>query len=202
MTSEGATHLLVVVGSVTAPGRLRRALEEAIARALQDSEQHGGLVVELIDLAERDLRFADGSDPSELDDDTASVIAAVFAADVVVFATPVYRGSMTGALKNVFDQLPVTALESKVVALAAMGASDHHFLGADRHLRDVLTFFGALVTPVSVYLNGGDFADGRTGDRAAEALDELIGGALELAAAIGDGGQLAPSPLAAGAIRR
>jgi FMN reductase len=111
---------------------------------------------------------------------------------------------MTGALKNLFDLLPVPALEGKVVALAAMGASDHHFLGAERHLRDVLSFFGALVTPVSVYLTGADFAasSGIPSERAVAALDELIAGAAALAARTREDTPLGPSPLAARMIRR
>jgi FMN reductase len=191
-------RLLVVLGSATPPGRLRRALEEAIARA----EEDGGVELELLDLAERRLAFADGRDPEELGDDTAAVIAAIEEADAVVFATPVYRGSMTAVLKNVFDQLPVPALDGKVVALVAMGGSDHHFLGPDRHLRDVLSFLGALVIPVSVYLTGADFPDGGTGARAAEVLDELFAGAVALSVALRQGTPLGPSPLAARAIRR
>jgi NAD(P)H-dependent FMN reductase len=200
--------LLALLGSATPPGRLRRAPEEALGRARARDE----LDAELIDLGELRVSFADGRDPAELDDDTAAVIAAVEDADVVLLATPIYRGSMTAALKNVLDLLPVPALQGKVVALAAMGASDHHFLGADRHLRDVLSFFGALVTPVSVYLSGADFAasaDGAPGERAEQALDELIAGAVSLAGALAiaadlEGGavRLGPSPLAARAIRR
>ncbi len=201
MAAEEPVRLLVVVGSVTAPGRLRRALEDAIARSRADQLQDD-LEIELIDLAERRVSLADGSDPHELDDDTAAVIAAVSAADALLFATPIYRGSMTGALKNVFDVLPVPALEGKVVALATMGASDHHFLGADRHLRDVLSFFGALVTPVSVYLTCADFPAGVPGERAAAALDELIAGAASLAASTRGDTLLGPSPLAARMIRR
>jgi FMN reductase len=196
-------RLLVVLGSVTPPGRLRRALEEAIARS-QDSTRADELELALIDLGEQRLSFTDGSDPSELDDDSAALIAAVSAADALLFATPIYRGSMTGALKNLFDLLPVPALEGKVVALAAMGASDHHFLGAERHLRDVLSFFGALVTPVSVYLTGADFAasSGIPSERAVAALDELIAGAAALAARTREDTPLGPSPLAARMIRR
>jgi FMN reductase len=198
MAADTPVRLLVVLGSVTPPGRLRQALLDAVAR----NEQDGELEVELIDLAELELAFADGRDAGELDDDTAGVIASVTAADAVVFATPVYRGSMTGALKNLLDQLPVPALAGKVVALAAMGASDSHFLGADRHLRDVLSFFGALVLPVSVYLTGADFPEGVPTPRAAQALDELIAGTRSLTVALSDHGQLGPSPLAARAIRR
>jgi FMN reductase len=189
---QRALRLLAVVGSVTPPGRLHRAVEEAVERArplVADAQ--------LVDLGARRISFADGRERDGFGDDTGAVVEAVERADVVVFATPTYRGSMTGALKNVFDLLPVPALQAKVVALVAMGGSDHHFLGADRHLRDVLTFFGALTTPVSVYLTGADFVDGAPGERAARALDELIGGAVGLAGAIaGDEvRELGPAPL-------
>lgn len=193
---HGELHLLALLGSVTAPGRLRRAVEEATERVrplVADAE--------LIDLGERRVSFADGREPNAFEDDTGAVIEALARADVVVFATPVYRGSMTGALKNVFDLLPVDALAAKVVALVAMGASDHHFLGADRHWRDVLTFFGALPTPVSAYLTGADFTDGVPHEQAAATLDELLDGAVELATALaqsaGTGGRLGPNPIGA-----
>jgi FMN reductase len=194
-----ALQLLAVVGSVTPPGRLRRAVEEAVERIRPSV---GG--VEVIDLGERRISFADGREPESFGDDTGAVIEAVQGADVVVFATPTYRGSMTGALKNVFDLLPVPALQGKAVALAAMGGSDHHFLGADRHLRDVLTFFGALVVPVSVYLTGTDFLHGAPVTGAAQALDELLGGAVNLAAAAaGDEvGGLGPASLWARTLAR
>jgi FMN reductase len=189
---QRASRLLAVVGSVTPPGRLHRAVEEAVERArplVADAE--------LVDLSALRISFADGREPDSVGDDTGAVVEAVERADLVVFATPTYRGSMTGALKNVFDLLPVPALQAKVVALVAMGGSDHHFLGADRHLRDVLTFFGALATPVSVYLTGADFVDGAPVERAAQALDELIGGAVGLAAAVAghEPRELGPAPL-------
>jgi FMN reductase len=110
---------------------------------------------------------------------------------------------MTGALKNVFDLLPVPALTAKVVALVAMGGSDHHLLGADRHWRDVLTFFGALPVPTSAYLTGADFVDGVPREQAAATLDELLGGAIHLAAALAQsaGGELGPQLLGARAER-
>jgi FMN reductase len=187
-----ALRLLAVVGSVTPPGRLRRAVEESVERARPLVK-----AAELIDLGERRISFADGRERQALGDDTGAVVEAVQSADVVVFATPVYRGSMTGALKNVFDLLPVSALQATIVALIAMGGSDHHFLGADRHLRDVLTFFGALVMPVSVYLTGSDFSEGVPGEGAAEALDDLIAGAVSLAAAAGsaEAREQGPQPL-------
>jgi FMN reductase len=195
---RGGLHVATLVGSVTPPGRLRRAVEEA-------SERIRPLLanVELIDLGEQRMSFADGREPSSFVDDTGTVVEAIERAHVVVFATPVYRGSMTGALKNVFDLLPVHALAAKVVAFVAMGASDHHFLGADRHWRDVLTFFGALPTPTSAYLTGADFANGVPSEQAAATLDELLAGAVHLAGTLvqSRGDELGPKPLGARAER-
>jgi FMN reductase len=191
MPSSESIQLAAVIGSVTRPGRLRRAVEEALARA-EDAEPT------LIDLAERQIAFADGRPASDLGDDTAAVIAALAGADAVLLATPIYRGSLTGALKNLLDHVPVAALQGTPVALVSMGASDHHCLGAERHLRDVLAFFGAHPLPTAVYLTGRDFTDGRPSERAEQALDAVIGSAVSLAEALRDRPPLGPLPLAAG----
>ena len=136
---------------------------------------------DLLDLAEVDLPFADGRAPEEAGGDLPATLGRIQAAPSVLLATPVYRGSCTGALKNLLDLTPVEALEGKPVALLAMGATQHHFLGPDRHLRDVLAFFGAHVTPVAGYLTSSDFQDGVPGERAAAEVDALLAGLLELA---------------------
>ena len=190
-------ELRVILGSTTPPGRLHRALEEAIER----SGEHG-VEAELLDLGTVDLGFADGTPVADLEDDTAAAIAAIESAKALVLATPVYRGSLTGALKNLLDLTPVRALQGKVVGLVAMGASDHHYLGAERHLRDVLAFFGVIPMPVAVYLNGGDFADGVPGAGAEAALDQLFAGTAAMAAALEDTrAGFEPAPLATRAIK-
>ena len=80
-----------------------------------------------------------------------------------------YRASFTGALKNLLDLTPVEALRGKPVGIVAMGASPHHYLGVDWHLRAMLAWFGALVVPTSVYLESGHFQDGKLVDPAARA---------------------------------
>jgi FMN reductase len=186
MKSTQRVRLLAVVGSVTPPGRLRRA----VAQGLEEAEAER----DLLDLAEVLLPFADGRASGG---DLASVLARFEAAEAVLFATPVYRGSLTGSLKNLLDLLPVEALERKPVAVLAMGATPHHFLGAERHLRDVLAFFGAHVTPVAGYLTSADFEDGEPTARARETVDRLFGELIALRPAL-DGTPAAPlRPLAA-----
>lgn len=189
-----AIDIRVVLGSTTPPGRLHRALDGAI--------DHADFSADLLDLGTLRLGFADGTPPEQLDDDTAATIAALESATALILATPVYRGSLTGSLKNLLDLTPVPALQGKVVGLVAMGASDHHFLGAERHLRDVLAFFGAVVMPVAVYLNNGDFEDGIPGERAESALDQLFAATVEAAAALaGTKAGFEPGPLAGKAIK-
>jgi FMN reductase len=185
--------LAAVLGSVTPPGRLRRALAEALDRV-----DPGQARTELFDLGELSVAFADGRPAADLGDNTATVVDAIASADAVVLATPIYRGTLTGALKNLLDHVPVQALRDTPVAIVAMGATDHHYLGADRHLRDILSWFGALVVPTGVYLTSRDFDDRVPGERAVDELDAALASALALArATVGRTAPLGPAPFAA-----
>ena len=187
------TKLVAVVGAVTAPGRLNAAIEYAVAEA----SAQPGVSAALLALGDHRISFADGRPLDRFTDDTAQVVAALVAADAVLIASPVYRGSFTGALKNLLDLTPVDALRSKPVGIVAMGATLHHYLGVDWHLRAVLAWFGALVAPTSVYLESAHFRDGVLADPGARAaLADLVSTLLVMAAYPRD--RLGPPPLASG----
>jgi FMN reductase len=79
-----------------------------------------------------------------------------------------------------------------------MGATAHHFLGVEWHLRDVLTWFGAIVAPTGVYLSSVDFVDGNLVDSASADLSALADALLRLRTiAPGAGKPLGPTPLSA-----
>jgi FMN reductase len=186
-------RLLAVVGAVTPPGRLNAAMRQAVDAAAAKP----GVNAALLSLADHRLGFADGRPVETLTDDAPRVVKALAEADAVILASPVYRGSFTGALKNLLDLTPLEALRGKPIGLVAMGASPHHYLGVDWHLRAVLAWFGALVAPTSVYLESAHFKDGRLADPAATAaLDDLVTTVLSLATAPRD--RLGPPPLPAG----
>ena len=115
----------------------------------------------------------------------------------MLLASPVYRASFTGALKNLLDLTPLETLRAKPIGIVAMGASLHHYLGVDWQLRAVLAWFGALVAPTSVYLESAHFKDGRLADPARAGRPRRAGGHARR-----DGGPRArsagPPPLAAG----
>lgn len=169
-----------------------RALETSLeARRSAPAEN------ELVDLANHAIAFADGRPAEDYGDDTAFIIDKVSAADVVVLASPVYRGTFTGALKNLLDHMPPEALCGKPVGIVAMGATHHHYLGVDWHLRDVLAWFGAIVAPTSVYLSSKDFVDGAPSEDARRELSSLIDALWKLREiAPKPGESLGPRPLA------
>ncbi len=183
--------LVVVLGSATPPGRLSRAVEEAVDRA---AVRPGIGSVTLLDLAAVRIGPA-GAAPRE-GDDTAAVVGALAAADAVILATPVYRGSMTGVLKNLLDHVPVEALRDTPVGLVAMGAGDHHYLGAERHLRDVLAFFGA-VAPRRPRTSPRPLRRRHARAGAEGRLDALVDAVARLAAALAAAAPLGPAPLTA-----
>lgn len=175
--------LVGLSGSPTARSKTLLAVEQALAFAAEDDPQ---LDVELINIRDHDIVFCDGRDPDDYEGDTRGLIDAVAAADALIVGTPMYRGSYTGRLKNVFDILPNDCLRGKPVGLIATGGSDHHFLALDHELRPLMTFFAAHVLPGSVYANNSHYSDAELVDPGVlDRLRQLARGCVELARRLG-----------------
>ena len=85
-------------------------------------------------------------------------LAAVEQADVLVVATPAYRGSYTGLFKHFFDFIDQDALIDKPILLAATGGSERHSLVIDHQLRPLFSFFQARTLPLGIYATDKDFS--------------------------------------------
>jgi FMN reductase len=105
--------------------------------------------------------FTGSSSRADVPPDIEAELRAVEQADVVVAATPVFRGSYSGMFKHLFDMIDQYALANTLVILAATGGSDRHALVIEHELRPLFGFFQAAVMPVGFYVNSGDF-DGTT----------------------------------------
>ena len=183
--------LLVIVGAATPPGRLAAAMAFATEAVGSKAE------ADVLNLAETTIDICDGRALDAYGGATRNAVARMTAASAVLIGAPVYRASFPGALKNLLDIAPVEALQAKPVGIAAMGGSPHHFLGVDWQLREVLTWFGALIAPASVYLTGGDFKDGRLASESAQKdLAALTDTLITLGQRL-DPASLGPKPLAA-----
>ena len=115
----------------------------------------------LVELGQLAPHFAGAVWRSELPDVVERELAAAEQADVLVVATPVYRGSYTGLFKHFFDFIHQDALIDKPVLLAATGGSERHALVIDHQLRPLFSFFQARTLPLGVYATDRDFSDYR-----------------------------------------
>ncbi|MCH8894437.1 MAG: NAD(P)H-dependent oxidoreductase [Chloroflexi bacterium] len=189
--------LLGIHGAVTSPGRLHQALALALDAAVAHDPS---ISTGLLHLGDHRISFADGRPPEAFGDDTQKVLEQVTAADMYLIATPIYRASFTGALKNLLDHIPVEGLMGKACGLIGMGATDHHYLTLDTQLRPVLAWFGAHLVPGQVYLQSQHFQDGKLADPKAIAGLETLGRAVVALhrSLTGDADLAGPPPLAAG----
>ena len=169
--------LLGISGSLTPTSRT----VEVVRLVLDGSRRTDPEVeTELLDLRDHDVAFCDGRDPAAYTGDTRTVIDLVAEADAYVIGTPSYRGSYTGALKNLFDLVPNDAPHGKVAGIVLTAGSDHHFLAIEHQLRPLLSFFQVLTVPGAVYAQNAHFTDGKLTD------DTIRGQCLALGEAIVD----------------
>jgi len=124
-------------------------------------QKHADVDTELLDLKNYKVEFCDGRDPTAYGEDTKTVIDKVAGADFYVIGTPIFQASITGALKNLFDLLPVSALHNKVMGFVATGGTYQHYLVIENQLRPIAGFFRAYVAPGSVYLHDDHFDEKR-----------------------------------------
>jgi FMN reductase len=74
---------------------------------------------------------------------TAEAVTALREADVLVIATPTYKGSYTGVLKVLLDQLPAQALAGKRAVPVVTAGIAPQAAAAEAILRQLLTELGA-----------------------------------------------------------
>ena len=120
----------------------------------------------LVELGQLAPQLAGATWRSHLPDTVERELAAVEQADILVVATPVYRGSYTGLFKHFFDFIDQDALIDKPILLAATGGSERHALMIDHQLRPLFSFFQARTLPLGVYATDKDFTDYRLQDEA------------------------------------
>lgn len=116
--------------------------------------------VRLISIGQRVPQLAGTIFRTQLPSLLEQELAAVEQADILIVATPVFRGSYTGMFKHFFDFIKQDALVDKPILLAATGGSERHALMIDHQLRPLFSFFQARTLPLGVYATDTDFADG------------------------------------------
>lgn len=130
----------------------------AVNEVLEEvKKNHPEVEVELLDLKQYNLNFCDGRDPSMYTGDTRVVLDKIASSDFFLVGTPIFQGSLSGALKNLFDLLPVNSFKNKVMGFVATGGTYQHYLVIEHQLKPIASYFRAYAEPNHVYLHTDHF---------------------------------------------
>lgn len=145
------TEIAILVGNPNAASRTRLVAEEVGA---QLAERTGATVrptIDLADIADRVFEFPEPQVDGYLD--------AVAAADIVIIASPTYKGAYTGLLKAFLDRYSTDGLTHVVaVPLLSIG-SPAHALAVEHTLRPLLVELGAAVPARGIAFPAADTDD-------------------------------------------
>lgn len=147
---------LVGISGAMAGDKTSIAINEVLIAAQQIDTS---IQTELIDLREYEIDFAVGAPLADYNDDTIKVVNKILKADFLVFGTPIYQASISGALKNLLDLLPEHAFKYKVTGIVATGWSNKHFLVPEYQLKPILSYFKGLIPTGNVYIHNDAFND-------------------------------------------
>ena len=129
--------------------------------------------LELLNLKDMTMSFADGRDYREYDNDNKLIVEKLIEADGIVIALPIYQASIPGVLKNILDLIPINALQSKPIGLIITAGSPRHYLVAQQHLIPVLDYLKMDVITKYVFIEASDLADRKLNDEIAMRIENL-----------------------------
>ncbi len=168
---SSALNVVALIGSPTSSATSRTLL---LVRHLLDALQerlHAS--VTLVELAPIARSLGQSLTRAEAGADVEQALATVESADLLVVATPVYRGSYPGLFKHLVDFIELEALVDTPVLLAATGGSERHALVIDHQLRPLFSFLQAHTLPIGVYATPADFDGAQINSTALQARIEL-----------------------------
>jgi FMN reductase len=146
------SQITVVVGNPKAGSRTRRLAEEVGRQAAVRTGLGGEPTV--IELAEH---------TGELFDWTSSVVAGlvdeVCASDLVVVASPTFKGTFTGLLKVFLDRFAAGALGAHPAVPVMTGGNAGHALAVEHALRPLLVEIGASTPTKGLYVTEAEIED-------------------------------------------
>jgi len=146
---------VVVSGSSSRPSKTLLLAEHILGAVAR----HVEVDAHVIDIAEVGSDLGRALSRAELSSAGARALELVESAQLLIAATPVYRGSYTGHFKHLFDLIHHEALVDVPVILAATGGGEKHCLVIEHQLRPLFAFLQAFAVPVGIYASHADFLD-------------------------------------------
>jgi len=163
-------------GSISSPSRTRTLVENILQNASHKTHSK----IDLIDIADIAKEVGNTISFNEIPQVLLEAYQKLAEADLIIIASPVYKGSYTGLFKHFLDLLDPKRLAGKVTILAATGGSNHHALVLEHQFRPLASFFGLLTVPTAIYALDSDFVDYKLQDetikvRISIAVDQALG---------------------------
>ncbi len=161
---------VVINGSLHRPSRtgvLLNEIEKQISKRVT-------LETEFIDLVDLVPYIGTALSADHLNDYAKQALSRIEKADFLIVGTPVFKGSIPGLCKHLFDLVDMNAIAGKPVLLAATGGSTRHALMIDHQLRTLFGFFHALSLPAGIYATQEDIEDGLITSAALRQRLELV----------------------------
>ncbi len=156
---HGRTLRVAVVNGSPSERSKTMGLVDVVVQTLRDAlgPRHVEVTETRIDVYRLGPAFTGATEREHVARDVEAVLEQVEQADLVIAATPVFRGSYTGMFKHFFDLVDQYALANTPTLLVATGGGDHHALVLEHELRPLFGFFQAMTLPVAVFASSGDF---------------------------------------------
>ena len=148
-----APFIVGISGNISNPSRTRTLVETTVARAAQHTDGQSA-VFDILDLQPA---LGTAYSAQDLAGPSREAFEAILAADALVVASPVYKGSYLGLFKHLFDLVDPKQLVGKPVILGATGGSERHALVIEHQLRPLFSFFGTQIVPTGLYATEKDF---------------------------------------------
>jgi len=166
----GLLNTVVINGSLHRPSRTRVLLDAVVRKISYDV----AIETESIDLADLAPSIGTALSRDALDPIATHALRQIESADLLIVGAPVFRGSMPGLFKHLFDLIDMDALAGKPVLLAATGGSARHGLVIDHQLRTLFGFFHALSLPAGIYATSEEIQNGTIASEALAARLDLV----------------------------
>lgn len=130
-----------------------------LARAAQDDLLNLGIDVQLIDLRDQELAFADGVHASKAPDAQA-LATAIRDTSAVLLAMPIYNWDVNAAAKNLLE-VTSRAWDRKVVGFLCVAGGQSSYMSVMGLANSLMLDFRCIIMPRYIYATGGDFGDDR-----------------------------------------
>lgn len=138
-------------------GTKTRVAIDRLQEALTEQEENHEIT--LLDLRDLDIQQPDGRNYLDTEGDTLYLTTTLMEADIIFIGFPVFQAAIPGALKNVFDLLPVNAFRNKIAGLIVTAGSSKHYLIPELQLKPILGYMKAHVMQTYVFIEESDFSN-------------------------------------------